>query len=95
MSRGITLSNIATLELESIRDYIAADNPQAADRVLDRIWDALESIATLPGSGRLHPDFTGLRYFPAGKYVIYYRLQNEIIWVQRILHGARNTQGLI
>ena len=95
MSREIELSNLATFDLQDIHDFIAADSFEAANHVADRIWKTLEKIAISPGAGSLHPDFPGLRRFPAGRYVIYYRLREDIIWVQRILHGSRDAERLL
>jgi len=38
--------------LEDIRDYIAADNPTAASRVIERIRTAVTRLATTPAPGR-------------------------------------------
>ena len=38
--------------LEDIREYIAADNPTAASRVIERIRRAVTRLATSPALGR-------------------------------------------
>ncbi|MBS0203494.1 MAG: type II toxin-antitoxin system RelE/ParE family toxin [Planctomycetes bacterium] len=95
MSRAVEISVIAGLDLRDIHEYISARNPAAADRILERIRDALETLAILPGSGQVHPKFSGLRRFPAGKFVIFYRLRGNVVWIQRILHSSRDSDRLL
>ena len=89
----------AESDLVSIWEYIAADNPVAADRLIDRIEEKLQMLSRQPliGEGRneLAPN---LRNFPVGNYVIYYRpLESEAVTVEivRVLHGARDIPGLL
>jgi plasmid stabilization system protein ParE len=42
MMSEIRLDEEAKADLLEIWRYIAADNPDAADRMLDRIWDGFE-----------------------------------------------------
>jgi toxin ParE1/3/4 len=37
----------------------------------------------------------GLRSFPVGKYLIFYRLIDEGLEIVRVLHGARNIENLL
>jgi len=46
----------ALADLEAIGDYIAADNPLAADRWVREILSAVERAATLPLAGRSVPE---------------------------------------
>lgn len=76
--------------------YIAADNLDAADRLLDEIDQTLRLLAGAPGLGRARDDIApGLRYFPFGRYLIVYQCQANEITVVRIVHGARRLEGLI
>ena len=45
-------------DLDEIWDYIAADNPDAADRVITEILDATRAVVPYPHSGHRRPDLT-------------------------------------
>lgn len=95
----VILSRRAEQDLVAITDYISANHPQAASRVLDAIQESLLAIARHPHMGSLRDDLlTGLRIFPAKapakSYVILFRPCNEGIEVVTILHGARDWEGM-
>jgi toxin ParE1/3/4 len=73
---------------------IAQDSPANADRLLDRIRDTLNRLASMPFTGQARFDLTpGLRMFPVGNYLIFFRPSENGIEVIRILHGKRNITG--
>lgn len=45
-------------DLNEIWEYIAADNLDAADRVLEEIYQAITSLVRFPGTGHSRPDLT-------------------------------------
>ena len=96
MNRRLVVSNIAQNDLANIHDYIAEHNRDAADRVVDQIAEAGLSLVATPftGSqvGSSHPD---LRFRVVGKYVIYYRVTDDIVWIQRVLHGSQDAKRLL
>ena len=68
-------------DLIEIWTYIAADNPVAAEKLVDRIDAKCEILADSPRLGPARPDIApNLRYFPVGRYLILYR---EICWRHR------------
>jgi plasmid stabilization system protein ParE len=48
----------ARTDLDQIYDYIAADSPNAADRVVGEILAAIRSLAPFPGRGHKRLDLT-------------------------------------
>jgi len=48
----------AVEDLDQIHEYIDRSNPSAADRVLDEIFAAFDSLAHLPHQGSQRPDLT-------------------------------------
>ncbi len=83
-------------DLIEIWIYIAADNPTAADRLLDQIDTKCQMLANNPELGQARPDIaSGLRYFPVGRYLILYRNISEGIEVVRVVHGARHLPDII
>lgn len=84
-------SSRAEIDLIEIWDCIADDDPLAADRQLDRIDTACEMLAENPHGGPRREDLArGLRFYPAGNYLIFYAIGKDGIIVARVLHGARD-----
>jgi plasmid stabilization system protein ParE len=48
MSSGYALHPEAFADLDDIRDYIARENPDAADRVIAEIFDTLRGLVAFP-----------------------------------------------
>jgi toxin ParE1/3/4 len=83
-------------DLIDIWVYIAQDNLEAADGLLDEIEDKLVLLSEQPRLGRARPDIAPeLRYFPVGNYLIFYRERTDGIEVVRVVHGARRLNGLL
>jgi toxin ParE1/3/4 len=81
----------AEADLVDIWRYIAQDSPANADRTLDRIGDTLNRLAVVPFMGQARFDLApGLRMFPVGSYLIFFRPIESGIEVIRVLHGKRN-----
>jgi toxin ParE1/3/4 len=74
--------------------YIAQDSPANADRMLDRINDTMNRLAAVPFMGQARVDLApGLRMFPVGSYLIFFRPIESGLEVIRVLHGKRNISG--
>lgn len=48
---GYVLSFDADFELDDIWEYIAADNIEATDRWIEKLFDAFEALGQTPGIG--------------------------------------------
>jgi toxin ParE1/3/4 len=81
----------ATAHLHAAYDYWAAEkSPQAADKMLERIFSAVEMLERHPGAGRTGR-IAGTRellILPT-PFVVAYRLQKDAIQILALLHGAR------
>jgi toxin ParE1/3/4 len=92
----ITLDRAAKADLIEIWQYIAKDNPQAADRMLDRIWDGFRVIARFPHGGTARPELAAnLRCYTVGNYVIYFRPAQDGVEIARVLHAARDADAIL
>jgi toxin ParE1/3/4 len=92
---SVVRSRQAEDDLIEIWRYIARDNPDAADRLLDRIERVVELLARHPLMGAARPDLRkDLRYFVSGRYLILYRPIAGGVEVVRVVHGARYLPGL-
>lgn len=94
MNRGYGLHPQAYSDLDEIRDYIAQDSPDAADRVIDEIFDCFERLAQFPGLGHARPDLTsrGLRFVAVRGYLIAYASERKPLRIVAVLHGRRNPR---
>lgn len=91
------LTKPAESDLLSIWRYIAEDNPQAADSVLDLIEAHFSQLSRNPKIGRLRKDLAeNLFSFVAGKsnwrsqFIIFYRMHGDGIDIIRVLEGHRD-----
>jgi toxin ParE1/3/4 len=86
---------LAETDLDEIWWYIAQDNPDAADRLLDKIEESCRTLSQFPNMGlsreELHP---GLRSLPVGKYIIFYIPIEGGIEVVRVLSGMMDIDAL-
>ena len=55
---GYVLSADADFDLDEIWEYIAADNLDAADRWIGKLFDAFEALGQTPGLGHRREDLT-------------------------------------
>ena len=91
------LSPCSQRDLEEIRNHIAEDNPDAAERVRAAILDAADLLAANPGIGRgirnakaRHADIRWLVVPKFRNYLIFYRPFEDTIMVVRVLHAAQD-----
>jgi antitoxin ParD1/3/4 len=93
---GFVLHPDAYTDLEEIWEYIAADSLDAADRVREEIYDAIQSLVVFPYIGHSRPDLTPrpLRFQSVRDYVIAYAPDEKPLAVIAVLHGRRNPRVL-
>jgi plasmid stabilization system protein ParE len=90
------LSPQALQDLQAIWDFVAADNPEAADNLLDDLFGAFENLARWPRQGHSRSDVTDrdVLFWPVGSYLIVYR-DLRPLEVAAVLHGARDIPEVI
>jgi len=82
-------------DLAEIWDYIAEDNESPADAFVDFIDKKFQQLASHPNMGRPRDELEeGLRSFPVGRYVIFYRVMPKGIEIVRVLHGSRDLNAI-
>ena len=61
-------------DLRELWEFIAEDNPDAADRVEEELFAAFELLAKQPGIGHSRPDITtgALRFWTVRRYLVAY-----------------------
>jgi len=86
----ITWTRQATRDLQSLRTYIARDNPDAARSVALRILESVERLGDHPASGRYGrlPNTREL-IVPGTPFIVPYRTRDEVVEILAIMHAAR------
>lgn len=94
------VSRDARRDLDEIFSYWAKRaGLRVADRIIDRITDRFWILGEHARAGKPAEDIAaGVRCFPAGKYLIYYRRTRRGVDIFHVFHGARDqkrafTQG--
>ncbi|MGC0772083.1 MAG: type II toxin-antitoxin system RelE/ParE family toxin [Candidatus Acidiferrum sp.] len=81
---------VALANLEAEADYIAEDNPAAADRVVQRIFRAVALLSKNPAMGRAgRVPGTRELVVPNTPYIIPYRVHAGAIEILRVFHAAQ------
>jgi toxin ParE1/3/4 len=86
-------------DLDGIWYYVATKSGSldVADRLIDSITDRFSLLARYPNLGRARDEDLreGLRSFPAGEYIIIYRIQDGDVVILRVLHASRDIEALL
>jgi toxin ParE1/3/4 len=90
----LELSPLAETDLETIGDYIAADSPGNALRFIQDLRDQCRKITNAPMAYVARPELgEGLRSCAHGRYVIFFRHDDAIVRIERILHSALDIRS--
>jgi plasmid stabilization system protein ParE len=81
-------------DLDEIWQFIAADDPDAADRMIAEIVEAIDKLVPFPSVGHRRPDLTSrpLRFILVREYLIAYAPEEKPLWVVAVLHGRRSPR---
>ena len=81
----------ALQDLDEIADYISLDKPTAARQFVQRVFERIEQLANLAKSGSVPSELIGTQYrqlvIPPVR--IFYRAQNEVVYIVYIMRGER------
>lgn len=85
-------SPLALDRLSDIARFIARDNPAAAERWINELFDAVERLAEFPESGRIVPEVgvQRIRELIFGAYRVIYSVRGKV----EILTVRRGSQML-
>ena len=103
MSGRVVKTRTVARDLEEAAEYLRKQtSPDRAIRFLDEADATFERLASMPGLGaRFDPDSPALgelRFFPVSRFrnhIVFYRPVEGGIEVLRVLHGARDIQGVL
>jgi plasmid stabilization system protein ParE len=92
----LRLSPYVPGDLEEIADYIAKDSPRHAARLLRVLRARMKEIAKQPELYRLRPELgVDARLASVGHYVILFRIRQNAIRIERVLHGSRDLVPIL
>ena len=96
MDYQVILSPLALDDLEQIVRYIASHDPQATERLANRLLDHAEKLRDLPQRGGKVRSRPGVRKLLLWPYLIFYRVneQSRSVEVLRFWHGAQDPEQL-
>jgi len=81
----------AANDLYNIVRRIRQDNPDAAAKVAMTLYDGCSGLRDFPRRGRTgRIEGTRELVFPGLPYIVVYRIQDQVVEVVRIYHGAQD-----
>ncbi|CAN5479562.1 hypothetical protein BH24DEI1_BH24DEI1_07390 [soil metagenome] len=91
----VVIRPAADVDLLLIWDFIARDNPSAADNYLRWLADRFDLLATQPLMGKAREELKPkLRSFVVGRHIIFYMPFEEGIAVERVLAGPQDSESI-
>ncbi len=97
----LKISPEAKDDLEEIKGYISQElsNPQAALNLVSKITKKIRGLSEYPGIGAplsfIVDIQTDYRFLVCANYLIFYRYEDGIVFVSRILYGRRNYMHIL
>ena len=84
-------SPLAIDRVSEIAEYISQDNPSAAQRWVDSIFQVVERLEQFPESGRKVPEIKqeSFREIIHGNYRIIYKVESEHVAILTVRHGKQ------
>ena len=97
MIGGYSLGVDADSDLDGIWEYIAEDSIDAADRWIEKLFNAFEALGLTPGMGHKREDLTSypVLFWPVGAYLIIYRAETPPVEIVAITQGARDIPAFL
>ncbi len=94
---GYILSADADYDLDDIWEYIAADDIDAADRWIEKLFTAFETLAQTPGLGHRREDVTShsVLFWPVGAYFVIYRAERRPMEIVAVTQGSRDIPAFL
>ena len=96
MDTTVVITTQASQDLREIIDYLAKDNPSAADQFSERLLDLALSLGQAPLVGCRIKGFPDVRMTVHGRYLIIYKVESskKRLLVLRFWQSARDLKKL-
>jgi toxin ParE1/3/4 len=91
MDFKVLIADSAIADLKEIVEFVAADNPEAASRVGEKLLAHALTLFTFPERFPFHDKQRGIRKMPVSPFLIYYQCDEEtsVVNILHFWHGAR------
>lgn len=93
-------THAASVDLESIVDFIARDNVSRALEILARLRKAAANLKSFPLRGRVVPELAGIgvyfyREVISAPWRVIYRVADGDVYVMMVIDSRRNAEDLL
>ncbi|MEA5489822.1 MULTISPECIES: type II toxin-antitoxin system RelE/ParE family toxin [Pseudanabaena] len=89
------ISPLASRDLDDIFDYFAEFSVDAGERFVDDFNKKCRNLVAFPSIGRAYTEIdTSLRGIPLSGYIIFYRVNENLIEIVRVVSGHRDLASL-
>lgn len=81
-------------DLEEIASYIALDKLSAAQRLVQKVFDRVDSLSESPNSGRKIPELSRSKYKEVivGPCRIFYRFTRNTVYILHVMRSEREMR---
>lgn len=98
--RAVSWTRTALGDLDALIDYLAGEDPAAAERILDRIEQRARGLGSQSARGRIVPELREVgvlhyRELIERPWRIVYRVEGERVLVLAVLDARRDLQTLL
>lgn len=95
MSLGYELTERAKDDLADLWNFYEQISKDLARRKINAVLEEIEELVAFPEMGRAREDIkSGLRVWVSGNHLIFYRVVQSEILVERVLHGHRDIEAI-
>lgn len=78
----------AIADIVAIATYIKAENPRAATKLAEELYQRFRALGAMPGMGVQRPEIAErVRSFPVGNYLILYHQEVHGVDIVRVVDG--------
>lgn len=101
MKNKIHYSPESRRDLDDIWDYIVSElqNRSAAERVINSIIDAVDPLKNFAEMGTPLSSIadigTDYRFLVSGNYMVFYRVQGNDVYIDRVLYGRSDYMSVL
>ena len=89
---------VAKADLQEIAEYVGNDSPDAARRVIARLYETFERLGEQPSIGHTRSDLTSrdVRFWTVrGRHTIVYRVAGRGVEILRVFGAGRDVSALL
>ncbi len=88
---GLIWAEPALMDLDAIADYIALDNPVAANTLVRKVFTKVGGLRRFPRMGSIPPEIPDLPYrelhIPPCR--VFYRIGSETVYIVHVMRGEQ------